>query len=88
METQLFFPFPQFDDDDDDKVERDKQSASFFDDANENMEDKEPDDNVSGEPLTGCCGEHDRSEAFESSFSEKFAYGLNRLHWSTLKVFF
>lgn len=63
METQLFFPFPQFIDEDDDKVEHDKQSASFFDDANENMEDKEPDDNVSGEPLTGCCGERDRSDA-------------------------
>lgn len=78
METLLFLPFPQFDDDDNDKVEHDKQSASFFDDANENMEDKEPGDNVSGEPLTGCCGEHDRSDAFESSV----------LHWSTLKVFF
>lgn len=53
METELFFPFPQFNDEDDDKVEHDKQSASFFDDANENMEEKEPDDNVSGEPLTG-----------------------------------
>lgn len=69
METQLFFPFPQFNDDDDDKVAHDKQSASFFDDANGNMEDKEPDD-VSGEPLTGCCGEHDRSDALNLLFGE------------------
>lgn len=55
METELFFPYPQFNDEDDDKVEPDNKSASFFDDANENMEDKEPDDNFSGEPLMGYC---------------------------------
>lgn len=51
METELYFPYLQFDDEDDDKVEPDKQSASFFDNANENMEDKEPGDNLSGELL-------------------------------------
>lgn len=67
METELFFPFPQFYDEDDEKVERASHSASFFDDANGNMEDKEPDDNISGEPLTGCCGVRGRSDAFNSS---------------------
>lgn len=60
METELFFPYPQFNDEDDDKIETDKQSASFFDDANGNMEDKEPDDNISGKQLMGCRGEQGR----------------------------
>lgn len=51
METKLYFPYLQFNDEDDDKVETDKQCASFFDNANENMEDKEPGDNLSGELL-------------------------------------
>lgn len=46
-------PYEEFNDEDDDKVEHDKQSASFFDDANETMEDKEPDDNVSEDDLKG-----------------------------------
>lgn len=68
METELFFPFPQFNEEDDDKVKHDKQSASFFDDANENMEDKEPGDNVSGESLMDCCGAQDNSDALNLPF--------------------
>lgn len=51
METELYIPYLQFDEEDDEKVEPGKQSASFFDNANESMEDKEPDDNLSGELL-------------------------------------
>lgn len=46
-------PYQEFSNEDDDNVERDNQSASFFDDANGNMEDKEPDGNISEDDLKG-----------------------------------
>lgn len=50
METELFFHYLQFNEEDDDTVEPDKQSSSF-DDGNGNIEDKEPDGNISGKLL-------------------------------------
>lgn len=48
---ELFFA-SQFKDEDDNEAEGDKQSPGFFDDANGNLEDKEPNDSLSGNPFS------------------------------------
>lgn len=58
---ELFFA-SQFKDEDDDEAEGDKQSPGFFDDANGNLEDKEPNDSLSGNPLASVCDEQGRSD--------------------------
>lgn len=63
---ELFFA-SQFKDEDDDEAEGDKQSPGFFDDANGNLEDKEPNDNLSGNPLASICDEQDRSDNLNRS---------------------